>query len=194
VCCLLQPHLYNALHCTHIHVQTSQLHAQQSATVFITLSDAAQFPPYRIENRSSTATIVYRQTLAPNSNSNTVIPGDTNGAFAGLLCTVLPPLQCHSFLWNDLQAPRELLVALVPDSSSIGSSSSTSSSTNNSSSSSTSCSGSSTDVVLTSAVYNSLHWVSYKLDASSSTRSSVLEPLDMEATAITQVRVTCPLL
>jgi hypothetical protein len=151
--------------------------------VFITLSDAAQFPPYRIENRSSTATIVYRQALAPNSNLNTV-PGDTNGAFSGLLCTVLPPLQWRSFLWNDLQAPKELLVALVPDSSNIGSSS-------NSSSGSTSSGGSGdTDVVLTSAVFNSLHWVSYKLDTSSSTKSSALEPLDMEAwaaTAITQV-------
>jgi hypothetical protein len=152
--------------------------------VFITLSDAAQFPPYRIENRSSTATIVYRQALAPNSTLNTV-PGDTNGAFSGLLCTVLPPLQWHSFLWNDLQAPKELLVALVPDSSSIGSSTSSSSSGSSSSGSS-----GSTDVVLTSAVFNSLHWVSYKLDTGSSTKSSALEPLDMEAwaaTAITQV-------
>lgn len=33
----------------------------QRATVFITLSASAQFPPFRVENRSSTETLAYRQ-------------------------------------------------------------------------------------------------------------------------------------
>lgn len=33
----------------------------QRATVFITLSPSAQFPPFRVENRSSTETLAYRQ-------------------------------------------------------------------------------------------------------------------------------------
>ncbi|CAM9775046.1 unnamed protein product, partial [Phaeothamnion confervicola] len=65
----------------------------QRATVFITLSNAAQFPPYRIENRSSSETIVC----------------SVDGWY------VLPPLQWHSFVWEQLDAPRELRVAFAQD-------------------------------------------------------------------------------
>ncbi len=63
------------------------------ATVFITLSDKSAHPPYRIENRTSTTTLMYRQ------------QGREGGAWR-----VLPPLRWHSFLWDDPMGTRELCV------------------------------------------------------------------------------------
>ncbi|CAM9638267.1 unnamed protein product [Chrysoparadoxa australica] len=68
----------------------------QGCTVFTTLSDAAQYPPYRIENRSSAASLVYRQNCSSASRS----------------WVRLDPLQWHSYLWEKPKERHELRVAI----------------------------------------------------------------------------------
>ncbi len=63
------------------------------ATVFITLSDKTEYPPYRIENRTSTAMLIYCQQ-----------------DWEGGTWRILPPLRWHSFLWDDPMGTRELCV------------------------------------------------------------------------------------
>ncbi|CBJ48804.1 conserved unknown protein [Ectocarpus siliculosus] len=69
----------------------------QRATVFVTLSTSAQFPPFRVENRSSTETLAYRQVDAHKSMG----------------WHILPPLSWHAFLWQEPDKPRAIQMAFA---------------------------------------------------------------------------------
>ncbi|CAM9870807.1 unnamed protein product, partial [Laminaria digitata] len=67
----------------------------QRATVFLTLTTAGQFPPFRVENRSSAETLAYRQVDAHKTMG----------------WHILPPLSWHAFLWQEPNKPRAVEVA-----------------------------------------------------------------------------------
>ncbi|CAN0032080.1 unnamed protein product, partial [Ectocarpus fasciculatus] len=69
----------------------------QRATVFVTLSASAQFPPFRVENRSSAETLAYRQVDAHKSMG----------------WHILPPLSWHAFLWQEPDKPRAIQMAFA---------------------------------------------------------------------------------
>ncbi|CAM9464734.1 unnamed protein product, partial [Choristocarpus tenellus] len=91
-----ETHLWVVDECGRRHLAAAVV-TLQKATVFLTISAAAQFPPFRVENRSSSETVVYRQE-------------DANPSFGW---HVLPPLTWHSFLWQEPGKPRAMEAAFV---------------------------------------------------------------------------------
>jgi hypothetical protein len=99
----------NRISNTYSHMIVSASVSLEKPTVEITLRDASHMPPYRVENRSSSVTIVYRQVRRRQVDLRHHLQ-QRSQAGRQSKWRVLPPFSWHAFVWENVDGKREICV------------------------------------------------------------------------------------